>query len=91
MAKAFIRAEYPSCVHVAVCGATSERSAVMLARNLASRHFGLAVGHYVSSGGSSSPETGLTWTYVFSNPGCGHQCGDEAGQGASPTGSSSAA
>jgi len=79
MAKAFIRAEFPSCVHVAVRSAKSERSAVMLARNLASRHYGLTVGHYVSSGGESNPESGMTWTYVFSNPAGDSPCGEGAG------------
>jgi len=59
-----IRHEFPSCIHVAVSNAVSERSAVALARNFASRHYGTEVGHYVSSGWSEGAST-----YVFSNPG----------------------
>lgn len=55
--------EYPTCVHIAVAGAVSERSAVMLARNFATRHYGAPVGHWVSSGWSAGAST-----YVFSNP-----------------------
>ena len=73
MAEVSVRAEFDSCVHVGVSGAKSQRSAAMLARNFASRHFGQKVCHYVSSGGESSPQQGITWTYVFSNPNCGCQ------------------
>ena len=55
--------EFPSSLHVAVRDAKSERSAVQLARNYAVKHYGMPVGHYVSSGWS-----GGAWTYVYSNP-----------------------
>jgi hypothetical protein len=60
--------EFDSCLHVEVCGARSERSAVALARNYASEHYGRTVGHYVSSGGSTQAGGAIAYTYVFSVP-----------------------
>jgi hypothetical protein len=67
VADIFIAREFPSCVHVSVRAPKSERSAVALARNLATKHYGQSVGHYASSGGSYSAGV-ETLTYVFSNP-----------------------
>jgi hypothetical protein len=60
-----IRHEFPSCVHVAVTDPQGNmgRSEVMRARNLASRHYGRVVGHYVSSGWSDGAST-----FVFTRP-----------------------
>lgn len=55
---------FDSCVHVAVRGARSERQSVALARNLASRRYGTAVGHYVSSGAGPGEQA----CYVFADP-----------------------
>ena len=63
MAEVSIRHKFPSSLHVAVKDAKSERSAVQLARNFASKHYGKPVGHYVSSGWSEGAST-----YVYSNP-----------------------
>jgi hypothetical protein len=62
-----VQLEFPTCLHVSVSSARSERSAIMLARNFASRHYGARVGHYVSSGGSVSAGR-ITYIYVFSRP-----------------------
>lgn len=63
MTEVSIRHEFPSSLHVAVKDPRSERSAVGLARNFATAHYGVKVGHYVSSGYSEG-----AYTYVYSNP-----------------------
>lgn len=63
MTEVSIRHEFPSSVHIAVTDPKSERSAVGLARNFASKHYGVRVAHYVSSGYSEG-----AYTYVYSNP-----------------------
>ena len=63
MSEVTIRHQFPSSVHVAVTDAKSERSAVQLSRNFATKVYGKPVGHYVSSGWSDG-----AWTYVYANP-----------------------
>lgn len=60
--------EYRTCIHVGVQGARNERSAVQLARNYASRHYGMPVGHHVSSGCTMTLPTGWDYTYIYSAP-----------------------
>lgn len=67
MASVFITHEFPSCVHVTVTGAASERSAVQLSRNFASKHYRTTVGHWVSAGGRVH-DGQIDYTYVYSNP-----------------------
>lgn len=67
LANVYIAHEFPSCIHVAVEGAKSERSAVALSRRFADEHYGNATGHYVSSGGSVRNGE-VTLTYVYPNP-----------------------
>jgi hypothetical protein len=68
MADTIIYHEYPSCVHVRVDGAKSLRSAVQLARNEATRHYGRPVSHYVSSGGGWDAGKPMYYTFVYVNP-----------------------
>jgi hypothetical protein len=67
MANAHVAYEFPSCIHVAVAGAKSERSAVALSRRFADQHYGKPAGHYVSSG-ASYRDNEITYIYVYSNP-----------------------
>jgi|SRR6185437_1607180 len=67
MANVFTQIEFPSSLHVQVEDATSERSAVQLSRNYATRHYGKPVGHWVSGGGGSK-DGKIYYTYVYSNP-----------------------
>lgn len=67
MAETKIVLDQGFCVHVSVTSARSERSAVQLARNAASRHYGKPVAHYVSSGGTFGRD-GTEYRYVFDHP-----------------------
>jgi hypothetical protein len=67
MTEVSITHEFPSSLHVKVSGAKSERSAVQLSRNFASKHYGTTVGHWVSGGGGTT-DGEIYYTYVYSNP-----------------------
>ena len=66
-----VQIEHPTCLHVVVENARSARSAVQLARRFATDHYGMPVGHYVSSGGRCYPSGAVDYTYVFSAPDLG--------------------
>lgn len=66
--RVYIQHERPTCVHVTVGHARSARSAVQLARHFATRHYGMPVGHYVSSGGRCYADGSTDYTYVYSAP-----------------------